>query len=421
MSKIKFSWKHQQKRINLALSRVLSTVIRQKLFFILLLLATPIFIFVAIKVVSVTTYRDSDFFTFWLSGWMRLVGQDPYSTETWINGHKLFGATWVPNPVFPYPLAVSLLFAPLAIFSLQKAFVIWITFSLIFVMTTIFLLLSNTGNPKKLHLILPLLAGAFLFRPTIVTLTNGQIGAFLLLALGVTVLFWETGRWALGGLILPLLVLKPQLGIPVILSLGLWLIFSRNRSALFAAALSGIFIFAISTVYDSDWISILLHNGGRKLSETLGYSPTFWGVAGVLCRHNPTCTLAVGGGMVAILLLGIGFLLYKYSSVISPMISASLATPVALLVTPYTWAYDQILLILSITAISITVLDRGCSYLLVAVFPILVSLLSLCLLLLATSFGSDVWSAIVPFVCLLSIVYLVVKADIPREKAFLSK
>ena len=131
--------------------------------------------------------------------------------------------------------------------------------------------------------------------------------------------------------------------------------------------------------------------------------------------------MVFGGGIVVLLLLGIGFLLYKKRSVITPMISASLAIPFALLVTPYTWAYDQILLILSITVISVIILDRGYPYLLVATFPLIISFLSLCLLFLATSFGYDVWSVIIPFVCFLSVIYIVVKADIPREKAFLSK
>ena len=52
----------------------------QFLALLFLLALSPLFVLFAIKLVNSLEYQNSDFFTFWLAGWMRWVGQDPYST-----------------------------------------------------------------------------------------------------------------------------------------------------------------------------------------------------------------------------------------------------------------------------------------------------------------------------------------------------
>jgi len=78
---------------------------------------------------------------------------------------------------------------------------------------------------------------------------------------------------------------------------------------------------------------------------------------------------------------------------------------VVLLITPYLWAYDQILLILPLAVVVMGMAESGIGYLRAALIPLGISVLALGLLFLAGSFGSDVWSAVVPLAILALVVW----------------
>jgi hypothetical protein len=70
-----------------------------------------VFVFFVILVINQVDYPNSDFFTFWLSGRLFSLGENPYDRQVWIGGHHQFGATWIPNATFIYrcPLLYCLL------------------------------------------------------------------------------------------------------------------------------------------------------------------------------------------------------------------------------------------------------------------------------------------------------------------------
>src|SRR5947209_6450676 len=116
-----------------------------------LLAACPLLVVVGARIVYTLAYRDSDFFTFWLAGYMNWTGQNPYSTEQWLGQHHALGATWFPNPVFPYPLPLATLLAPLGLLRLDTAFIVWISLSLVMLVVAIFLILLRRPEPRLKH------------------------------------------------------------------------------------------------------------------------------------------------------------------------------------------------------------------------------------------------------------------------------
>ncbi len=83
------------------------------------------FFIIARTIVNSVDYHNSDFFTFWLSGRLASQGLNPYDRQFWIAGHHQYGATWMPNETFIYPLQVSLLFIPLGLLDLFQAYILW--------------------------------------------------------------------------------------------------------------------------------------------------------------------------------------------------------------------------------------------------------------------------------------------------------
>ncbi|MDW8227745.1 MAG: hypothetical protein RMJ60_08105, partial [Anaerolineales bacterium] len=99
------------------------SVLRKATIALLLLLITFAF---SLWLVDPVRSANSDFFTFWLAARLVLEGYNPYLTDIWVGGHHLYGATWIPNQTFIYPLPVALLFLPLGALPLYWAYLLWV-------------------------------------------------------------------------------------------------------------------------------------------------------------------------------------------------------------------------------------------------------------------------------------------------------
>ena len=372
-------------------------------FFIILAVLIPLFGISAWIIVSALDYQNSDFFTFWLAGRLLSHGQNPYETGLWLEGHRQFGADWVPNSIFPYPLPLALIPLPLGLFQLKTAYVIWICLSQLFITLSIYLSVSWDSKVRIKHLFLPLLLGAFLFRPALVTLRNGQLSAFLLFILALTLYLWNHQKWWQGAVVASFLILKPTIGLPVLGLSVLYLLILKKVRAIGALVFSLSLLAAFGWLIDPGWLNKFLTVGGGKFSETFGYNPTIWGMAGYACQQASLCTTAAGGALALGLVVAIIILITTRGRLTPPGLMLSLIIPVSLLVTPYLWAYDQILLIICVTVLADLFIRKGYPYLLVACFPILFSLISLLLLYLAVITGHDAWSAVLSLIVLVAI------------------
>ncbi len=361
-------------------------------------LAACLLYWVAVQIVASLDFINSDFFTFWLGGRLVLAGQNPYDPAMWLAGHAAYGATWVPNLTYIYPLPLSLAFTPLAVLPFEPAYVLWVWISAVLLVASILLALRFWPVPGSAHLIVPALAGAFLFRPVMVALRNGQISIALLFVLALGAYLLERGKWTAGGAALAFLLLKPQLGVPLCGLVFVWALVKRRYTAAAGLALGALFLLVVGLVQRADWVTLFLAAAQTKFAATFSHSPTLWGPAAIACRGNFGCTLAAGGAIV-LAFSGVGMLLAL--QVDSPGLAVAALVPVALLVTPYLWNYDQALLAFPLTLTMLAMFARGRPYLLSATLFLAVSVLALVFLVLALQTESDVWSALVPLAVLL--------------------
>ena len=375
-----------------------------------------VFLLISLRIVYSQDYADTDFFSFWLAGYSVLAGEDPYSTEWWTLGHHIFGAEWISDATFLYPLPLAIFFIPLGLLSLEQAFVLWVFLSQWMIFLAAVLLLRRTNWPANKKYVLPILAGIFLFRPVILTLIHGQLGALFLLILVLMLIFWEKQQWLLGGLLLPLLALKPSFGLLIGAMLGVWLIVQNKWTALAGGLAASLGLCLLGWFYNPTWISEFLAIGSGKLGKTFGYSPTVWGISGQLCTQNRECTMILGGILGGLCLIAFLYFIFKSPGNLSPALVMSLVIPIALLVTPYGWAYDQILLIIPILVVVIAMIAKGFPYIIPAALFLVISLLALAFVLLAMKIEYDMWSAGVVFICLILVAGLLLDTQRLPEK-----
>src|ERR1700687_3685239 len=143
----------------------------------------PLVVALASRVVYSLAYIDSDFFAYWLAGYMNWSGQNPYVSEQYLAARRFFGATWMPDAIFPYPLPLATLLAPLGLLRLDLAYIVWIAGSLVLIVVALFMILFRENDARLKHYVVPLVAGLLVFRPVWVTLRDGQLGGPMLFLL----------------------------------------------------------------------------------------------------------------------------------------------------------------------------------------------------------------------------------------------
>jgi hypothetical protein len=195
-----------------------------------------------------------------------------------------------------------------------------------------------------------------------------------------------------------LLYLKPTLGLPILGLLFIWLIKNNGIIGILANLLVSGGVLAISIIHQPGWVSAFFSIGLKKGSDAFMITPTIWGVAGKFCGLNSGCTQITGLVLfILIALMGMA-IFWMYSTRMSIWLAGSAAILIALLITPYLWAYDQVLLILPILYISNTLARIKTPYFIVSLLPIMFTILSLVLLYLASIKGHDVSSILLTII-----------------------
>ncbi len=362
---------------------------------IIILVVLTTFTGIAIEIVDSIEYRNTDFFSYWLAGRMIIHGQDPYDSSAWIAGHQLFGATWISDPEFLYPLPLAFIFAPLGLLTLYSAYVVWVVVLEVTISISVWLLLKNTGK-LKIQNILPVIAGVVLFRPTIITLYGGQLSGFLLLVLASVVYLWRREKWWQGCILMAFLILKPNLGFPIIGLLSLWLVLEKRARLLFWVAGSVLGLAATGLLYNSHWCTDYLAIGNSKLSLTFGYSPTIWGMLSYLSGSKMVPTIIIGGILALAIIGGYFFFLLRNPSKSTPAEVISMVTTITLLVTPYTWPYDQLLLVVPVLFLVNMMIEMKFPYLISATFWIIIDILTLGLLAISGIIKMEIFNGLIP-------------------------
>jgi hypothetical protein len=282
---------------------------------------------------------DRDFMSLWVGGKAVLLGLDPYDPQVWPDLRTRYGSNWIPDLSCPFPLWTVAFCVPLSLLPFRTAVALFMTLGEMGIILAILVLTGTVGCLRRSLTIFSLLLGALLFRPFISALTSGQITPFLLLLVAGGVALYAQGRSLLAALLFAFVVLKPNLFVLFLPALGLLLLARRDWRGLLGLGLGGAGLFAFSWILQPGWLLHWLSVGG-KTSVTFG-TPTLWGLAYDLV--GPV-HWKLAGTLAVILVSGATlYLVVRRQG--DWLFGMGLAMCGSLLVAPYLWNYDQLLLL----------------------------------------------------------------------------
>ncbi|HJR80902.1 MAG TPA: glycosyltransferase family 87 protein [Anaerolineales bacterium] len=373
-------------------------------------------IFLFVSLLSQRRYdgRISDFAVYWLAGHMVAAGQYVYDTDAWLAERDSQGIAIHAEPTFQYPLPFAVIFVPLGLLPVQQANTIWLFFSQLAILISIAILL-NFYPTRTAYTDLLIVGGLFLFRPVFMTLEKGQSLPLFLLSICCAIFLLDRKKWFSGGLLLSFLALKPSLGVPVLALIGLWLLARKQWLGLLGMAAGGVASVLIGMMLNSQWLVDYVSIGGDSFSKYYGMHPTFWGAADkILVANDRSIPVAVS---IVLIVFAIQAWLFWKGKVEDNVLEAfSIILPAGLLVAPYSWAYDQILLIIPIVYIMSRIsLSSGSS--LSLLFLIGTVGCAIALVLISHQVLHDVWSFLNSFLIWMLALYFATRDPLYKIKA----
>ena len=352
-------------------------------------------------------FPNTNFFKLWLAGHLASTGGNPYSPQDWLNGHAAFGATWIPENIFLYPLPLATLLIPLGLLSLPLAYSAWAFLTLLATAASLFLLVDLWEEDRLKIFALPMMVALFFFAPVLEAPGKGTVGGLLLLGMVLSLYLFLQGKWFAGSLLAALLLVKPTFGAPALALLCLWFISRREWRGLAGVATGSLLLYALGAVTDPAWPVKFVSMGQQKLGEYLGTQPTLLNLAGFLCRTSPACSYGLGAAGSLILIGVAGYLFFRKNGSLSALEAMSLILTVSLLVTPYLWSYDFVLLIIPLAWIVHELILRTKSYWVPISFLIVLDMAAgLGLYLQNQSPQKDLWNILLPLVLLGLMIWL---------------
>jgi hypothetical protein len=288
---------------------------------------------------------NRDFFSLWGGGRCLLDGVDCYDEEAWADLHIRYGSDWLENAIYIYPPPVAILFLPLALLPVPLAATVWEFASQVMLVVAVVALVAGLRARKSLVvLLLPLV---LLSRPAIVISTSGQLSAMWPFSLCLFYWFAHCKRYVLAGGVLTLLVLRPSVSL-ILLPVALaWLLTQRAWCGLLGFGFLGVAGLGLSLIvvpgWIEKWITFILIKEGH-------YAPavaTLWGLAhDLLATRFPGHIWLVAFAVVsALLVIACMWWLTRVRDPRSLALWLACATCLTILITPYSWPYDQMLLL----------------------------------------------------------------------------
>ena len=381
---------------------------RTILLFFLIIAIGGIFTLIAIQLTAGEPLFD--FTAFWIASKLTLSGGDPYLRSDWIPLYEPFNLGLADNQTFLYPKPIVPIFLPFGLLPLRTASIIWLVLTQAAVLGSI-LMVTRLWPDRRVSYLLPFLFGVVIFRSYLVTLTLGQLGGVFLLVLAGVALLWNQSSWFWGGVLLSLTSLKPQLGFPLIALTSLSFLKKRTWQHFSGLAAGGAMMLVIGWLIDPQWIGKFIEIGSNKVSQTFGYHPTLWGLGGYLCNRQATCTYFVGGWLAILFSALFLLVIFQKKFVITPDLLLSASLTFTLLLTPYLWVYDQLLLIIPLAILLGRLRQKASPYLFTAIISILIGIVSLLLLPVAVSIRNDVWNVVIPLLVLALFFFILLKQD----------
>ncbi len=280
----------------------------------------------------------NDFSAFWGAAWLLAKGSNPYDTKALLVLQQSLG--W--HKDFPLlvwnPPWVALWLFPLAGLPFPIAQWIWIAI-LVALITTMAAIWWHIVR-HSWHRVIIAFVLAMTFPPTLMLLKQQQLSAFVLLSATLFTVFHRR-RPILAGASLLFLSTKPHLAMPFALVLILW-VWQQRAWHLITGSIVSLIFFSLSPLllFPNIWQAYFI--------SALGDLPTYW--------VTPTLTTLVrliGGPERTLLIwvlpaisLGIALWLWKRNQRRWRWFEQTpLLLSLGLLLAPYAWLFDQILLL----------------------------------------------------------------------------
>lgn len=337
-------------------------------------------------------FRNTNFFFFWLAGRMVLIGQNPYDSVQWLAGHQAFGNTWRPNEIFPYPLPLAFLMAPVGLLPLPAAYFAWQIVSEVFIAVSAWYLLKHWFGGRQSRLFLPLMFFLLFFGPIYLSLQIGSLAPLTLLILIAALALLERGLSVPAGILLSLTMLKPPQGITILILAGVWFLARHDWKAIGGVALGGLALLTVGLSKDPGWIGKFATAGQVVLDRTLGVQSNVFSFAYLACGRNLGCMWMLGTAAMLLLLGLTSLYLWRHAGQQSPWDAFCLIIPVAFVSTIYLWSYDQLPYLIPMLWLAGSLVERSRSYIPTFALIIVLVLVSLIGLVIQAYTRSDLLS-----------------------------
>jgi hypothetical protein len=361
-------------------------------------------------------FPNSNFFKLWLAGHLAGIGSNPYSSQDWFNGHTAFGATWIPERIFLYPLPLAFLLIPLGWLALSQAYSVWAFLTLFATTASLFLLIDLWEESRLKIFALPMIVALLFFAPTLEAPGKGTLGGLVLLAMVLSLYLFNRRMWMIGGMLSALLLVKPTFGAPALVLLGLWFLSRREWRGIAGIFVGSLFLYTLGAVVNPQWPLQFLIMGQQKVGEYLGTQPTLFNAAGFFCQRSPVCSYGLGAALSLVLIGVVILLIFRKTRTLDSLEAMGLILTTSLLVTPYLWSYDFILLIIPLSWIVHQLILRTKSYWVPILFLIILDITAGAgLYLQSQSPQKDLWNILIPLTLLGMLIWMMWPSQQPVE------
>lgn len=301
----------------------------------------------------------------------------------WIPGQELL-ANGAVSADYPYPLWTLVVLAPFIIWPLKTATLLWYACNLLMLAASLATFISLFEWEISPIVLLAIVALAGYFPPVLYGLWHGQLTIFLLLILALSARFFLREQWTGLGIVLGLSFIKPHM---LILLAGLLLLLSlmrRRWQTLLGFGATILTLVIVSLPFASSPAQIIGSQIGSHLTTYINLSSTLWGLFLSLGFPWPVPFVTSLGLMACVGWLW--FPLLRGAEISSDRVVFLFSTAVItnLIVIPYSWLYNLILLILPLgysISLALRVKNRMRLAWLTALFTIMHPLMLLLLIL----------------------------------------
>jgi hypothetical protein len=261
----------------------------------------------------------------------------------WSPGQQLLAGHTV-DINYPYPLWTVVVMLPFAIWSPKVAMLLWFLTNILMLATSICILIELlSGSISPLRLVLVVAAVGFFF-PVLTSIWLGQLTIFSLLVLIMIPYAIMRQQWWQVGIYLGLSLIKPQVTILVTVAVLAWALWTRRWRIIAGFGCVMVLLVVIALPFASSLRQIIGGGVDNHLFLYLDKTSTLW----ALCLTLQS-SWALPMAISIALLIWLGYLwlpLFRRDiSFDRVTFLIALTTVVNLLIIPYSWMHNLLLLV----------------------------------------------------------------------------